>query len=113
MEEDKKILMEQVQFIYNDYYAGIDENLLLKATKNILNQLEKLEREIEVSKKRIDILKSENKNSVTKEKIKDKIKEIQNEFKERTQDNDSFYFDYSNEYAHIEEVLEELLYEEY
>lgn len=50
-----------------------------------------------------------NKNYTPKSVIRDKIEELENEFKERTQDNDSFYFDYSNEYAHIEEILKEIL----
>lgn len=46
--------------------------------------------------------------SISKDKIIDKIKEIRDEYDERIKDNDSFYA-YSNEYAHIEEVLRELL----
>lgn len=54
-------------------------------------------------------LEEDLKNSIPKSVIRDKIEELENEFKEKTQDNDSFYFDYSNEYAHIEEVLKEIL----
>ena len=45
---------------------------------------------------------------ISKEKVIEKIKEIKDEYDNRIKDNDSYYV-YSNEYAHIEEVLRELL----
>ena len=35
--------------------------------------------------------------------------ELKEEYERNSRDNDSYYFNYSNEYAHIEEVLNELL----
>ena len=62
-----------------------------EAIDTVLTELDKLQKE-----------------SISKDKIIDKIKEIQLEYDNRSRDNDSFYA-YSNEYAHIEEVLRELL----
>lgn len=52
------------------------------------------------------------KDYISKDKIREKIEEINEEYQKRSKDNDSFYFDYGNEYAHIEEVLQDLLREE-
>lgn len=49
------------------------------------------------------------KESISKDKILDKMVEVKLEFFNNSKDNDSFNFAYSNEYAHIEEVLRELL----
>ena len=59
--------------------------------------------------KELDRLQKE---SISKNKILDKMVEVKLEFFNNSKDNDSFNFAYSNEYAHIEEVLRELLEEE-
>lgn len=72
-----------------DYYSLESDDI--EAIDTVLTELDRLQKE-----------------SISKDKILDKIKEIQLEYDNRSRDNDSFYA-YSNEYAHIEEVLKELL----
>lgn len=42
MEKDKRILMEQVQYIYDNHYSGVDEELLVRTTKRIIDNMDKL-----------------------------------------------------------------------
>lgn len=104
MEEKIRIVRK-----FNQENRYRDGGVLNNAIDDILNELERLQKENEYLKTHIiypEIIKL---NFIPKQAIRDKIKEIQNDFKERTQYNDIFYFNYSNEYAHIEEVLKKLL----
>lgn len=96
-----------------------NEKLISEKTKLLLTDLAEANRLYDEENKRCMMFAIENNdlkeklnNSISKDKIREKIEEIKEEYQKRSKDNDSFYFDYGNEYAHIEEVLEDLLKEE-
>lgn len=77
-------------------------NMTLYGRKNIKHYFNKLLRE---NKHQADIIK----NSVSKDKVIEKIEELDNEFNERNSKDEDFNYNYGEEYSFAKDKLKELL----